>query len=59
MRAIISVTRLVPEPSGAVATAALLFHADKLPPYRNAVAIVSGGNVDPIQLAQVLTEGSE
>ncbi len=56
MRAIISSTRLVPEPSGAVATAALLFHGDKLPSYRKAVAIVSGGNVDPALLAQVLTE---
>jgi len=31
MRAIIAIARLVPEPSGAVATAALLFHADQLP----------------------------
>jgi threonine dehydratase len=56
MRSIVAITRLVPEPSGAVATAALLFHADRLPPYRKAVAIVSGGNVAPEQLAQVLTE---
>ena len=56
MRAIVAATHLVPEPSGAVATAALLFHADKLPPYTTAVAVVSGGNVDPAQLAQILTE---
>jgi threonine dehydratase len=56
MRAIVSTTRLVPEPSGAVAAAALLFHPHELPEYRNAVAIVSGGNVDPALLAQVLTE---
>src|ERR1700722_11436611 len=56
MRAIISSTRLVPEPSGAVATAALLFHGDQLPSYRKAVAVVSGGNVDPALLAEVLTE---
>jgi threonine dehydratase len=56
MRAIISFARLVPEPSGAVATAALLFHGDQLPSYRKAVAVVSGGNVDPALLAQVLTE---
>src|ERR1700733_1855816 len=37
MRAIINSTRLVPEPSGAVATAALLFHGDQLPNYRKAV----------------------
>jgi len=55
MRAIVAATHLVPEPSGAVATAALLFHADKLPAYKTAVAVVSGGNVDPAQLAQILT----
>jgi threonine dehydratase len=56
MRAIVSVTRLVPEPSGAVTTAALLFHAHELPAYRKAVAIVSGGNVAPEMLAEVLLE---
>lgn len=56
MRAIVATTRLVPEPSGAVTTAALLFHAHELPPYRQAVAIVSGGNVAPEMLADVLLE---
>lgn len=56
MRAIVATTRLVPEPSGAVSSAALLFHQDQLPPYRKAVAVVSGGNVAPEMLAQVLTE---
>jgi threonine dehydratase len=56
MRAIVAATRLVPEPSGAVAAAALLFHAGELPAYKKAVAIVSGGNVDPALLAEVLTE---
>jgi threonine dehydratase len=56
MRAIVATARLVPEPSGAVTTAALLFHAAELPAFRNAVAIVSGGNVDPALLAEVLTE---
>ncbi|WP_082662115.1 threonine ammonia-lyase [Terracidiphilus gabretensis] len=56
MRAIVATTRLVPEPSGAVTTAALLFHAAELPVYRKAVAVVSGGNVDPKLLAEVLTE---
>ena len=58
MRAIVAVARLVPEPSGAVTTAALLFHAAELPPYRKAVAVVSGGNVDPKLLAEVLTESN-
>jgi threonine dehydratase len=57
MRAILAATRLVPEPSGAVATAALLFHAAELPPYTTAVAVISGGNVDPALLAQILAEG--
>jgi threonine dehydratase len=56
MRAIIAGARIVPEPSGAVTTAALLFHAAQLPPYKNVAAVVSGGNVDPALLAQVLTE---
>jgi threonine dehydratase len=56
MRAIVATTRLLPEPSGAVAAAALLFHADKLPAYKTAVAVISGGNVDPALLAEVLTE---
>jgi threonine dehydratase len=58
MRAIVATARLVPEPSGAVTTAALLFHAAELPPFRKAVAVVSGGNVDPKMLADVLTEST-
>ncbi|MFZ1013185.1 MAG: threonine/serine dehydratase [Terracidiphilus sp.] len=54
MRAIVATARLVPEPSGAVAAAALLFHADQLPAYRKAVAVISGGNVAPELLAEVL-----
>ena len=46
--------KLVAEPSGAVATAALLFHRQELPPHRTAVAIVSGGNAEPATLLRVL-----
>jgi threonine dehydratase len=56
MRAIVAATRLLPEPSGAVATAALLFHAAELPSFKKAVAVVSGGNVAPALLAEILTE---
>jgi threonine dehydratase len=56
MRAIVATARLVPEPSGAVAAAALLFHAAELPVYTKAVAVVSGGNVAPAMLADVLME---
>jgi threonine dehydratase len=58
MRAIVASVRLVPEPSGAVTTAALLFHTAELPTFRKAVALVSGGNVDPKMLAEVLTESA-
>lgn len=34
------------EPSGAVTTAAVLFHEDELRPYRRVVAVLSGSNVD-------------
>lgn len=56
MRTIVNSARIVPEPSGAVTAAALLFHANQLPAYKTAVAVVSGGNVDPALLAEVLTE---
>ncbi|OZV80211.1 threonine dehydratase [Micromonospora echinospora] len=46
--------RLVAEPSGAVALAARLFHADELPAGRT-VAVVSGGNVDPEVLTAALS----
>ncbi len=49
-------SRLVAEPSGAVATAAYLFHADALPAAHTTVAVVSGGNIDPVQLAAILAE---
>jgi threonine dehydratase len=48
--------RLVAEPSGAVTFAAHLFRRDELPPTRLNVAVVSGGNVEPYLLAQVLAD---
>ena len=45
--------RLVAEPSGAVATAGWLHHRGQLPD-GNAVAIVSGANIDPAVLRRVL-----
>lgn len=45
--------RLVAEPSGAVASAAFLHHRDQLPAGA-AVAVVSGGNIDPAVLRMVL-----
>jgi threonine dehydratase len=48
--------RLVAEPSGAVTFAAYLFHRDELPATRLNVAVVSGGNVEPQLLSQVLAD---
>jgi threonine dehydratase len=46
--------RLVAEPSGATTTAAYLYHRDELPVGRT-VAVVSGGNLDPTLLAELVT----
>jgi threonine dehydratase len=46
---------LVAEPSGAVAFAGYLHRRNELPSTRLNVAIVSGGNVEPGLLAQILT----
>jgi threonine dehydratase len=41
------------EPSGAVTTAAWLFHRETLPPSSVAVAVISGGNIEPGLLNQI------
>ena len=46
--------RLVAEPGGAAAVAAWLFHTAELPAASTAVAVLSGGNIDPGLLASVL-----
>jgi len=56
MRRMIFATRLVPEPSGAVALAAAIFHCEQLPRSRETVAIMSGGNVEPAVLRSVLED---
>jgi threonine dehydratase len=47
MRVILTATKLVAEPSGAVTLAAALFHADELPKARKVAVILSGGNLEP------------
>jgi threonine dehydratase len=47
--------KTVAEPSGAVAVAAFLFHADELPNTKINVAVISGGNIDPELLAEMRT----
>ncbi|MDQ3863865.1 MAG: threonine/serine dehydratase [Actinomycetota bacterium] len=55
MRRLALRVRLVAEPSGAVAFAAYLFHRAELPASRLTVAVISGGNVEPGLLAEVLS----
>jgi threonine dehydratase len=45
--------KTIAEPSGAVAVAAFLFHADELPNTKINVAVISGGNIDPKLLAEL------
>lgn len=47
MRVMLRVTKLVPEPSGAVTLAAALFHAGELPRANKVVVVLSGGNLEP------------
>lgn len=47
LRVILSATKLVAEPSGAVTLAAALFHAHELPKARKVAVILSGGNLEP------------
>jgi threonine dehydratase len=53
MRALNANAKTLAEPSGAVAAAAFLFHADELPKTAINVAVVSGGNIDPTLLAEL------
>ena len=54
VRRILQNTRLLAEPSGAVAPAAFFFHRDQLPAARKTVAVVSGGNIAPEMLREIL-----
>lgn len=55
-RAMLLEARLVVEPSGAVAAAAYRHRRDELPAGRT-VAVVSGGNLDPVLLRRLVVEG--
>lgn len=50
--------RLVAEPSGAASVAAFLFHAGQLPSTLHNVAIISGGNIAPEMLAEIISQGT-
>jgi threonine dehydratase len=48
----------IAEPSGAVAFAGFIFHASELPKTKLAVAVISGGNIDPAMLEELRREQS-
>jgi len=47
LRMVLSATKLVAEPSGAVTLAAALFHANELPKASKVAVILGGGNLEP------------
>jgi threonine dehydratase len=53
IRILSATAKTLAEPSGAVAPAAFLFHANELPNTRINVAVISGGNIDPALLADL------
>jgi threo-3-hydroxy-L-aspartate ammonia-lyase len=54
MRRLAREARLIAEPGGAVATAAYLCNREALPEGRTYVSLLSGGNVDPALLLEIL-----
>lgn len=58
MRRLVTTAKLTVEPSGAVTTAAFMFHAGELPAGERTVAVISGGSVEPEFLARVLLHDS-
>ena len=58
MRLMLTVTRLVPEPSGAVTLAAALYHAEELglKGVRKVAVVLSGGNLEPALKARLTNE---
>ncbi len=54
LKVIMERAKLVAEPAGAAAVAALLSGAVRLPAQSNVVCVISGGNVDPALLRRIL-----
>ena len=55
MRHLLFAGRILAEPSGAVTTAAAMFHASEIPPSSRTVAVVTGGNIEPQLFTDILT----
>jgi threonine dehydratase len=59
MRVMLTVTKLIPEPSGAVTLAAALFHAEELPKVKKVAVVLSGGNLEPALRERLESELAE
>lgn len=59
VKRMVTAAHIAPEPSGAVTFAAWLYHRTQLPEASKVVAVVSGGNIDPELLAELLKGNSE
>lgn len=57
LRLLLTRAKMVAEPAGAAAVAALMFGRVPLDPGETAVAVISGGNADPEVLIRALREG--
>src|SRR5262249_20359784 len=56
MKHLLFAARILAEPSGAVTTAAALFHAGEIPASDKMVAVGSGGNVEPQLFSDILPD---
>ncbi|MBZ5507412.1 MAG: threonine/serine dehydratase [Acidobacteriia bacterium] len=56
MRRLLFSARVLAEPSGAVTTAAAMFHADELPVSSRTVAVLTGGNIEPQLFSDMLLQ---
>jgi len=54
IRHLVFSARILAEPSGAVTTAAALFHSKEIPVSDKIVAVVSGGNIEPQLFSDIL-----
>lgn len=57
MRRLVLTARVTAEPSGAASAAAYFFHRSELLAASKTVCVISGGNVDPALLAEVVSAG--
>jgi threonine dehydratase len=56
MRRLLFSARVLAEPSGAVTTAAAMFHAEELPTSGKTVAVLTGGNIEPQLFSDMLLQ---